>query len=261
MRRNAALLTLLAGLAMIVVAQIAAPLGSPPLYDGVVVQEPYRYLVPTPGQVGSPTSYRASLTVKGTASPQLVAATSESPPQAELIAQPGTFVVPAGTSSMTVSIEPVAAPAPPASGPIAGNVYRVTVADQTGTPVPFNATGQATLVLRAPTDVADAVIARFAGGAWQELPTGPSGQPDMAITNIDALGEFALIAKPAPGIFGFDPRLLGGAAIAAVLSVVGLWFFLSRTQRAPTAFRGDSPGRRPAPSKRRTKGRRRGRAR
>jgi hypothetical protein len=261
MRRPAAFVSLLAGLAVMAAAQLLAPPGSPPLYDGVVVREPYRYLVPTQGQVGSPTSYQASLTVGGTTSPQFVAATTESPPQAQLIAQPGAFVVPAGASAMTVSIEPVGAPTVPASGPIAGNVYRFMVADQTAAPLPVNANALPTLLLRAPADVVDAVIARFAGGAWQELPTGPSGQPSMAITNVDALGDFALIAKPAPGVFGLDPRLLGGAAVAAVLSVVGLWFFVSRSQRRPRAVRGVSPQRRPAPSKRRTKGRRQGRAR
>jgi hypothetical protein len=111
MRRRAALLALPAGLTVIVVAQVAAPLGSPPLYDGAVVQEPYRYLTPIQGPGGSPTSFHASPAVRDATSPQFVAATTESPPQAKLIAKPGAFVLPAGTT--TVSIDPVAAAAPP----------------------------------------------------------------------------------------------------------------------------------------------------
>jgi len=261
MRHHSAFLTLMAGLAVMTMAQLAAPLASPPLYDGVVVQEPYRYLTTAQGQVGSPTSYEASLTIEGATSPQFVAATTESPPQAQLIAQPGAFVVRAGTSAMTVSIEPVAAPASPASGPIAGNVYRFAVADQTGAPLPANASVLPTLVLRAPADGADAVIARFAGGVWRELPTEPSGQAGLATTNVDALGEFVLIAKLVPGLFGVDPRLLGVAAVAAVLAVVGLWLFASRSKRRPSAVQGASAKRRLASSKRRTSGRRRGRGR
>ena len=132
MRRRATLLSLSGGLAVIVVSLLAAPLGSPPLYDGVVVQDPYRYVVPGPGQEGSPTSFLTPLPVDGTTSPRFIAATSESPPQAELIAPPGAFVVVAGVTTLAVSIDPVQAPAPPSAGTIAGNVYRFAVADQTG---------------------------------------------------------------------------------------------------------------------------------
>lgn len=265
MRRLAVLLSFVVGFFVMAVAQLVAPLGSPPLYDGVVVQEPYRYLTPTQDQVGSPTSYQAALPVQGTASPQFVAATTESPPQAQLLVQPGSFVVSAGTS-MTVSIEPVAPPASPASGPIAGNVYRFTVADKTGAPLAINPNALPTLLLRAPADVADAVIARFAGGAWQELPTEPSGQPGIAITNVDALGDFALIAKPTPGIFGLDPKLFAAAAVAPLLSAIVLGVLVLRAQRRATAAGVASPPqRRPLPSKRkskaRTNGRRRGRSR
>ncbi len=98
MNRRAAVVSLGAGLGLIALAQLAAPFGSPPLYDGVVVQEPYRYLSPGPGQLGSPTSYRSTLPVTGIASPVFVAATTESPPQAQLIAESGAFVLPPGAT-------------------------------------------------------------------------------------------------------------------------------------------------------------------
>jgi hypothetical protein len=248
----------MAGLAVMAIAQFAAPLGSPPLYDGVVVQEPYRYLAPTQGQAGSPTSYHASPAVQGTTSPQLVAATTESPPQAQLIAPPGALVLPAGTTALDVSVGAVTAPAPPSVGPIAGNVYRFAVADQAGAAVAINPGMLPTLVLRAPDGIVAATIERFAGGAWQELATQPSGQPGIFLANVTSLGDFALIALPTPGLFGLDPTLLGLAAVAAVVSVVVLGFLVSRNRRRPTAVRGASPQRRPLPSKRRRGGRRRG---
>lgn len=258
MRGHAALRSLLAGLAVMAVAQLAAPLGSPPLYDGVVVQEPYRYLTPTQGQTGSPTSYHASPTVQGTTSPQLVVATTESPPQAQLIAQPGAFVFPAGMTALDVSVGAVAAPARPSAGPIAGNVYRFTVADQAGAALAINPGMLPTLVLRAPDGIVAATIEHFANGAWQELATQPSGQPGIFLANITSLGDFALIALPTPGLFGLDPTLLGLAAAAAVVSVVVLIFLVAGNRRRPPAVRGASPQRRPLPSKRRRSGRRRG---
>jgi hypothetical protein len=266
MRHRAAILSLLAGLAVIAVARLAAPLASPPLYDGVVVQDPYRYLVPGSNQAGSPTSATLATRVEGTTSPQFAVATTESPPQAQLISAPGAFVLPAGVASVTASIEAVPATAPPTSGQIAGNVYRFSVADESGAPL---AVGQAagtqpTLVLRAPDGVSTATIARLDGAAWQELPTEAAGQPGMFVTTVTALGDFAVIAGPAPGLLGLDPGILVavgvgvGVGVAALLAVVALAVLVSRRQRQAPAVHAPSPSRRPRPSKRRSGGRRRG---
>ena len=48
--RTPALAVLATGFVLVVAAQLIAPLRSPPLYDGVVIEEPYRYLSPPPGQ-------------------------------------------------------------------------------------------------------------------------------------------------------------------------------------------------------------------
>lgn len=258
MRRRAAFLSLLAGLAVMAVAQLAAPLGSPPLYDGVVVQDPYRYLAPGPGQVGSPTSFLTPLPVEGTTSPRFIAATSESPPQAELIAPPGAFVIAAGVTTLAVSIDPVEAPAPPTAGTIAGNVYRFAVADQKGANLAITQGTVPTLILRAPDGVIDSTIARNSGGAWQALPTKSAGQPGMFLTNVTELGDFALIAAPAPGPFGLDQTLVVVTVIAATVAVVVLGFLVSRSRRRPATVPRPPPQRRPRPSKRGRSGRRRG---
>ena len=258
MRRRAALFSLLAGLGVIVVSQVAAPLGSPPLYDGVVVQDPYRYLAPGPGQVGEPTSFLTPLPVAGTTSPRFIAATSESPPQAELIAPPGAFVVGAGVTTLAVSIDPVEVPAPPSTGTIAGNVYRFAVADQAGVDLAVTQATVPTLILRAPDGVIDATIARNSGGAWQELPTQPAGQPGIFLTNVSALGDFALIAASPSGLLGLDQRLVVASVIVATVAILVLGFLVSRSRRRPATVPRPSPQRRPRPPKRGRSGRRRG---
>jgi hypothetical protein len=247
-----------AGLAVMAIAQLAAPLGSPPLYDGVVVQDPYRYLAPGSGQAGSPTSFTAPVPVDGTTSPQFVAATTENSPQAQLIASPGAFVIPAGVAALNVSIEPVSASAPAPNEPIAGNVYRFTVADQAGAPLAIAPAKLPTLILRAPDGILAATIAHYSGTVWQELPTQSSGQPGIYYANVNALGDYALVATSASGVFGFDTGLVVAAVVAAGLSAFVLGFLITRRRRAPAAVRPVPQQRRPRPSKRRSGGRRRG---
>ena len=82
--RTEGLIVLAVGVAVIALAQLGTPHRAPPLYDGVVVEEPYRYLSPPPGAPGSPKSYTATEPVQGGQSAELVAATPESRPQAQL---------------------------------------------------------------------------------------------------------------------------------------------------------------------------------
>jgi hypothetical protein len=234
MRRRAALLSLAAGIAVIAAAQVVAPLGSPPLYDGVIVHAPYNYLSPPPGHPGSPTSFRSSYPVAGATSPQFVAATTEIPPQAQLIALAGVFELPAGAVSLTVSIEAVAPPAPPPENRrISGNVYRFAVADQSGSAPPIGSGKLPTLILRSPDNVTDATIWRLSGGAWQQLPTQPSGQPGIWITNVTALGDFAFIEPVVPGADepGLDAGPIIGGIVATLLAVAILGTLLWRRQR------------------------------
>jgi len=257
-RPPAAALSLVAGLAVMAIAQLAAPLGSPPLYDGVVVQEPYRYLAPGSGQAGSPSSFTSPVPVDGTTSPQFVGATTENPPQAQLIASPGAFVIPTGVGALNVSIEPVAESAPAPNGPIAGNVYRFTVADQAGNPLAIAPAKLPTLILRAPDGILAATIARYSGSGWQEVPTQSSGQPGIYYANVNALGDYALIAASASGVFGLDTGLVVAAVVAAGISAFGLGFLVTRRRKAPAAVRPVPQQPRPRPSKRRSGGRRRG---
>jgi hypothetical protein len=229
-RGRAALATLLLGALLIAASQRLAALASPPLYDGVVVAEPYRYLTPAPNQAGSPTSAKASQPVVNSSSPAIAASTSESPPQAQLVASPDTFVITPGATALTITIDPVAPQAPPPSAPIVGNAYRFAASDQSGAAVSLRPGARASVVLRAPIGVLDATIVRYVGAAWQTVPTEAAGQPGLFLTNADALGDFALVSNPGPG---FDASLVAAFSLAAVGLVVVLFAVVIRRTRRP----------------------------
>lgn len=242
--RRWAIGTLVLAALAIAAVQWAAPVGAPPLYDGVVVLDTYRYLAPAPGQAGSPTSYSGSQPVVNGTSPAIAAATAENPPQAQLIAGPAALVVAPGTTALTISIQPVAPATPLPGDPIAGNAYRFIVSDQAGAATPIGPGLRVTIALRAPDRVADARMARYTGTGWQALPTGAGGQGGIFLANVDALGDFALLATPGPGL---DPRLVAGAVLAAGASVLLLWVVVARPTRrsvAPTGPPPSSPKRR-----------------
>ncbi len=224
-------LAVVAGGALALAVQVAAPVGVP-LYDGVVVQEPYRYLHPTSDQAGSPASFENTVEVTGDESPTIVAATLEQPAQAQVIGQEGAFVLTPGATSLLVSISPIEPPAQPDGGRIAGNVYRFSVTDQSGTPLAITpCDGCISLVMRAPDDVGVASIQRFADGAWQEVDTLHAGMVALYQTNPKALGDYAVITlDEAPA--GIDPRVIAGGAIALVV-LAGAVLLLLRVRPAP----------------------------
>ena len=246
-------LAILAGAGLALGVQVAAPVGVP-LYDGVVVQEPYRYLHPVGDQVNSPTSFSSAPAVTGGKSPLFAAATKESPPQAQLIAQADAFEVPAGTTSLQVSITPIEPPAPPPGATLAGNVYRFSVTDQAGNRLAVKpCQGCLSLTLRAPDGTGDAILKRFADGAWTDVQTLHAGTLAMYQTNATVLGDYAVITIAAPGA---DPvPILGGTALVLLLLAGAFRYFRARSDRATPVDpgRGSGSGRTPGrvPSKRR----------
>ena len=240
------------GLALALLVQTRVPVGVP-LYDGVVVVEPYRYLHPTGDQAGDPTSSTSTEPVKGSASPLFAAGTSESPPQAQLIAQEDAFQVTSGTTQLQISITPVDATVQPTEGAIAGNVYRIAVTDQDGRPVIPKSCGTCrSLVLRAPDTVTSGTVAHLEGDAWVDVATFHAGTVAMYQANAAALGDYAVISgvNPPGAEGGLDPLLFGGIALALFfVIVVGLFWYRRRPPPVPVAQLGPSRGR--IPSKRR----------
>lgn len=241
------LLTLAAGAGLVVAAQLLAPLHAPPLYDGVVVAEPYRYLSPTGGQAGNPTSASVVKPLENGKSPALSAATAESPPQAQVIAPPEAFAAPPGATELHISITPIA-PSPPDS--IVGNAYRFAVTDQVSNPVPLASGVQPTVVLRAPDEAYDVKLVDLVGDAWHDLATQSGGQPGEYLANVDALGVAAARGTISPDVSGLDPRFVLAAALVAVGSVIAL-LVLFRPRRAATSDVSRPVRRSPVPRKRR----------
>lgn len=226
--RLAGVAALVAGTGLALAVQALAPVGVP-LFDGQPVVEPYRYLHPTGDQAGDPTSFTATPALQGSQSPAVPAATTESPPQAQLIAQQGAFVVGSGATGLEVSITPVDPPAVPPDGVIAGNVYRFSVTDQAGTPVAIKACdGCISLVLRAPDGTGDARLQRFSGAAWVDVETFHAGVVGMYATNPTALGDYAIVTGGAAvgdgtgegKVFGLPVEQVLVAGGAALLLVV-----------------------------------------
>jgi len=195
-----ALASIVVGLGLAFAAAELAPLPGPPLYDGVVTVEPYRWLDPPPGQPGGAAGNSAVLPVTGDTSPLVAIETPEDPPQAQLFAAPGALTLPPGTTSLTVSISPVEATTVPANGHVAGNVYRVTVVNQEGIAATAPASASVSLVLRSPDlTTTEATTDHIKDGVWQALKTDASGPGPTFISVVTEFGDFALTLPGAAG--------------------------------------------------------------
>jgi len=203
-RRRESGLTLAIGLLLLIVAGRAAPVGQPPLYDGLVIEDPYRYLSPPAGGTGSPTSASDTADVQGGTSPLVYSGTLENPPQAQLIADAGAFGLPAGTASVVTTIRPIAPPAPVPVGTLAGNVYEIRVANESGIDMTIQSGKTVTVVLRAPNGVTNGTLYRYSDNAWVALETTNGGLPDLFATNATRLGDFAVVVMgtASPGASG-----------------------------------------------------------
>jgi hypothetical protein len=279
-RRRLALAALLCGFAVIVVSQRLAPIAGPPLYDGVVVEDPYKWLSPPPGYEGGAQSASASGAVQGGQSPNLGVGTQEQPPQAQVFAGQGYLVMPPGTTTINVSIHPVAPVAQPSDGVIAGNVYRFSLTNQNGAPLIGEASGGVTVVLRGPPNLPSAQIERLAGTTWTPLQTDPAGTPHVFTAVVTDFGDFAIVAPPGwtpappgqaqanaagpalPGSTATAPTIdstsgsigsttplalivVGAALLFAILALSG--FALARRKK-PAAAAPPTASRRPRPS-------------
>lgn len=210
--RRIGLLALGLGILLIVTAQRLAPLAEPPLYDGVYVPLPYVWLVPPAGLKGGAKGAKGAVAVDGGANRLIAIATPEQDPQAQLLATSGALVLPAGSTKVDFSIEPVLPLELPADGHIDGNVYRISVTNQAGTPLTAPASALVTVVLVSPHSDPDRMIELDTGQGWQPLDTQNQG-PGVWLAVVTQFGEFAVVAPgaagspyptatPASGLFG-----------------------------------------------------------
>jgi len=250
--RRVGWLALLGGAGLTFAAQVAAPVGAP-LYDGVVIQEPYRYLHPASGQPGSPSAYTDTHPVAEGTSPDFAAATTEQPPQAQLIAQVKAFKLTPGATALQVSITPVEPPSLAPRGTIAGNVYRFAVTDQTGTPLAVDPScvGCLSMLLRAPDGTGEATLERFADGAWTTVATTHAPTTGSYSTLPSALGDFALVIGDSGGGTNLVAVGFAGLAVLVLVLMVVVLFLPRVSSRSARAGVGPSgSGRNRIPSKR-----------
>jgi hypothetical protein len=243
--RRLGVLLVLGGSALTLAIQVAAPVVVP-LYDGVVIAEPYRYLHPSGDQLGDPTSSSETKTVAEGVSPVVVAFTAEIPPQAQLNAQRDAFVLTADATSIVATIEPIDPPAQPTTGPILGNAYRFSVTDQAGTELRIRACdGCVSIALRAPDGGPPATLMRFVDGAWQPVLTRHGGTVALFQTNPVATGIYAVVATGEagggsggvlPGLFNDPLLLLAAGGIALIfIAFVALLYLRARPSRVTAA--------------------------
>ena len=235
--RSVGLLLVGAGLLVIALVELLQPVHGLGLYDGVVPEEPYRYVNPTSGQAGSPTTAQTTLDASSGTSPAIVLVTAEVPPQAQLIATPGSIALPSGTSILTASVTPVAASAAQsAAATLYGNVYRYSVVDQSGNALNLVPNTKPTIVLRAPFGSPSVAIARWDGKQWQPLPTGVGATPSILTGPADMLGDYALI----PAAAGMTLPVLIGAGVL-IVGIVGVLLLLLRRPRRPEPAGASAP--------------------
>lgn len=213
---------LLIGLGLMGLGHLMAGSPTPPLFDGVVVEDPYRFVAPPPGGVGDPLAASAVALVVNGSAPLVAVATQETPPQAQMIAQADAFSFAGTTTSLAVSIEPIA----PTDPRIAGNEYRFLVTDQAGVALGIVPGALVTIVLRAPQPDPGALLARLDGDQWVTLPTEHGGLPDLYAANVAQLGDFAVLAS------GAIPSASAAAPSATV----------SARSPSPSAAPGKGPG-------------------
>jgi hypothetical protein len=194
-QRRLGVAALAVGLLIVTAAQLTTQLAGPPLYDGIVPYEPYRWLSPPTGYPGHPKGVSARIGVDDGQNRLVAVATPELSPQAQVFAIPGALTLPSGATLIKVSIEPIAGGTAPSGGYIDGNVYRIKLTDQAGTPITAAASQQVSVVLRsANPGLPEATIERFDGSAWQELDTSASGAGVFNAV-VTEFGDFAVVAQ------------------------------------------------------------------
>lgn len=202
---------------------------SPPLYDGLCLVNPYQSF---PAQPGKPAATDAvkTLDVSG-GEPATELITGETPPQAILDLGESVLDIPAGISSIRLTITPVTPPSiAPGDGRIDGNVYRIVASTDRGAPINLRsgATGEVLLRPTSENPSVSKVIERLDGDRWTRLDTAPMNCADTQSAVTRSLGDFAIVvpggSPPAAPEGGGAPvgLILVGALVLVLGAVIGL---------------------------------------
>jgi hypothetical protein len=206
------------------------PAGSPPIYDGQCIADPYVTLG------GSTAPQPATKTFpKSSSFPPSQVLTGETPPQAQILMEAGTFD---NSTPVTVSITPVPAPAiKPPNGSVEGNVYRFSAVDASGTELEPSPSLAVFIILRGLTSFPAPTIDRFNGTSWTSLSTLNAGCGNtFEVTSIQ-LGDFAAVrpgggpTKP-PASAGIPGVAIIGGLVGVLVVLVVVLFSLDRRRGA-----------------------------
>ncbi|HEY8676877.1 MAG TPA: hypothetical protein VIO13_13070 [Candidatus Dormibacteraeota bacterium] len=225
MRRRRGWMVIVIAVAALTAVWRVLPAASPPIYDGNCIANPYLLLGGSPAPQPASRVFPAS-----TAFPTSEVFTGETPPQAQILMQGGSFD---NSTALTISITPVPPPAAkPRNGVIEGNVYKFAALTPAGAELEPKA--GVTIVLRATKSVPTPVIDRFNGTSWIPLATLNSGCGNTFELTSTQMGEFAAVgpARPQPpGSGGGIPvaAIVAGLVVLLLVAVVAL-FSLERAR-------------------------------
>lgn len=241
--RTRALLALAGAASLLGLVWFALPTGGPPLYDGVCVADPYAYLSPPSGASRlAPSSASHQIEVSGGAVVGSELNTDELPPQAELTTQPGSIIAPAGATSVTISIRPVAPPSVrPTNGAPDANFYLFTAVGSDGAPVTFDGSRPMTVELRPSVATGTLeTIDRLDGDHWVALTTSLGGCAISMVANTPMLGMFVVVgagqaAAPSrgSGTGATATWVIVGGGLAALALIAVALALLRRRSRTP----------------------------
>jgi hypothetical protein len=195
------------------------PEGSPPIYDGQCIADPYVTLSSNPPAQGATKTFPTTSTF-----PSSEVLTNETPPQAQVLMLAGTFV---NSTPVTVSITPVPAPAvKPPNGTIQGNVYRFSAVDASGAEIePVSSSLAVYVILRGLTSVPAPTIDRFNGTSWTPLDTLNEGCGNSFEATTSQLGDFATVASSGSGTS--PPASSGGIPAASIIGVLAVLLIIA----------------------------------
>ncbi len=194
------------------------PTGSPPIYDGVCIANPYETLGGSPAPAPVSKTFPAQSTF-----PASEIFTGETPPQAQLLMQAGSFD---NTETLMLSITAVQPPSiRPPNGTIEGNVYRFSVLSPTGAELQPRASLPVYIVLRGTRSVPAPTIDRFDGTAWTPLSTVNAGCGNTFEAQSTRLGEFAAVSRP--GTTPAPSSSSGGIPAVAIIGALVLLLLLA----------------------------------
>ncbi len=225
-----------------------------PLYDGVgFPDEPYRYVDQSNPLADS--SVLDATSAKGTFSASdlidgVSISTGETGPQFELTLSPKAVSLANDTGKITIKAVPLAASDQPKPGTIAGNVYEVTAAAQSGQPKFNPSYGE--LFLRLPQGIrltgTVAIVYRTPGGKWVSVVTSQAGN-DIYESAFKGPGDYAMakdvpLASPPPdqnSSIGTSNNKSSSPAKYALVGLLGLaiaLFILGIRRLGPGAGNG-----------------------